>query len=152
MQSREAQAPTRSTSSLAGPAWAIAVGLFLLAISREGESRQGNGGGNDELRTTVPVAGGGTADSNGSMIAVTGMDITGQSVLYLIDTEQKQLAIYQANGGSSGTRGVQLVGARRIDLDLQLEGFNDRTESDGRPLKYSDLEHMYQEKGLVPQK
>ena len=68
------------------------------------------------------LSAGGTADSNGSMIAVTGVDITGQSILYLIDTETKQICAYQASGGSSSTQGIKFVGARRIDLDLELDG------------------------------
>ena len=94
---------------------------------------------------SVSVAGssGMSSDSNNRMIAVTGVDITGQSVLYLIDTIDKQLAVYQAAGGAPGTQNVRLVGARRIDLDLELEGLNDKTTVDGRPLKYSDLERAF---------
>ena len=61
-------------------------------------------------------------------IAVTGIDLTGSSILYLIDTKSKHLAIYQATGGAESSQGVKLVGARRIDLDLQLDGFNDKSE------------------------
>ncbi|MEO2161324.1 MAG: hypothetical protein ABGY29_02245, partial [bacterium] len=68
----------------------------------------------------------------------------GPSILYLIDTESKHICIYQATGGSKSTRGVQFVGARRIDLDLQLDGFNDRTESEGRPLGYKDLLKVFE--------
>ncbi|MEO0661358.1 MAG: hypothetical protein AAFZ87_07475 [Planctomycetota bacterium] len=94
---------------------------------------------------SVSIAGNGgmSADSNHRMIAVTGVDITGQSVLYLIDTIDKQLAVYQASGGAPGTQSIRLVGARRIDLDLQLEGLNDKTSVDGRALKYSDLERAF---------
>ena len=69
-----------------------------------------------------------TSDSNGSMIAVTGIDVTGGSILYVIDTESKQLAVYQAQGGTSSTMNVKFVGARNIDLDLQVDGYNDRSE------------------------
>ncbi len=89
------------------------------------------------------LGGGVSADSNRSMIAVTGVDVTGVSVLYLIDTESKHLAVYQASGGSGGTQGVKLVGARDISLDLQLEGFNDKTEYKGRPLRFKDLEKRF---------
>ena len=94
-------------------------------------------------RPTPMGAGGMSADSNHRMIAVTGVDITGQSVLYLVDTIDKQLAVYQASGGAQGTQSIRLVGARRIDLDLQLDGLNDKTTVDGRPLKYSDLERAF---------
>ena len=76
-----------------------------------------------------------TGDSNGAMIAVTGVDLTGSSVLYLVDTDSKQLACYQATGGSSSTQGLKLIGARRIDLDLQLHGFRDKSEYSYRELE-----------------
>ena len=64
----------------------------------------------------VPMgASGMAADSNNRMIAVTGVDITGQSVLYVIDSVNPHLAVYQASGGASGTQNIKLVAARRID-------------------------------------
>ncbi|MEM9801690.1 MAG: hypothetical protein AAGA20_15295 [Planctomycetota bacterium] len=92
----------------------------------------------------IPMgASGMSADSNNRMIAVTGVDITGQSVLYLVDTENYQLAVYQASGGAGATQNIKLVGARRIDLDMQLDGFNDKTELDGQPLTYKDLARRF---------
>lgn len=92
----------------------------------------------------VPMgASGMSADSNNRMIAVTGVDITGQSVLYVIDSLNPHLAVYQASGGASGTQNIKLVAARRIDLDLQLDGFNDKTTLDGRPLPYKELEARF---------
>ena len=93
--------------------------------------------------------GGVSSDSNNRMIAVTGVDLTGQSVLYLVDTEGMQLCAYQATGGSGGTQGLKLVGARRISLDLQLDGFNDDTEdAAGKPLPYKALEKKFIDSGL----
>ena len=69
-----------------------------------------------------------TSDSNDRMIAVTGIDVTGSSVLYLIDTVSRNLAVYQAQGGTSSTQNIKLVGARNIDLDLQLDGYNDESD------------------------
>lgn len=80
------------------------------------------------------------ADSNRSMIAVTGIDLTGSSILYLIDTENRQLAVYQASGGTDSMQGIKLVGARKIDLDLKLEGYNDRSE-----YTYEELEKKFAE-------
>ena len=98
------------------------------------------------------ISAGGNADSNNRMIAVTGLDVTGQSVLYLIDTDTEQLAVYQAAGGASSTRGVRLVGARNISLDLMLDGFNDKTEDQkGRALKYKDMERAFRDSGLLDQ-
>lgn len=92
----------------------------------------------------IPMgASGMSADSNNRMIAVTGVDITGQSVLYVIDSLNPHLAVYQASGGASGTQNIKLVAARRIDLDLQLDGFNDKTTLDGRPLPYKELEARF---------
>ena len=93
----------------------------------------------------IPMTASGMAsDSNNRMIAVTGVDITGQSVLYLVDTEAKQLAVYQASGGAAGTNSVRLVGARRIELDMELDGFNDKTTIDGKPLTYKDLARRFE--------
>lgn len=86
-----------------------------------------------------------TADSNNRMIAVTGVDITGASILYLVDTVNYHLAIYQASGGASSSQGVKLVGARRIDLDLQLDGWNDKSD-----YSYKDLRKQFVDKGLLP--
>ncbi len=76
----------------------------------------------------------GTASANG-FVAVTGSYGVGTSVLYLVDTVNRQLAIYEARGGSAEQRRVVLVGARKIDLDLQLERYNDRSEYDYRELR-----------------
>ena len=94
---------------------------------------QGTGtGGTTPPNTTFPTLPAfpamGNANSNNTMIAVTGMDLTGSSVLYLIDTVNRQIAVYQAMGGSESTQGLKLVAARRIDLDLQLYGFNDKSQ------------------------
>ncbi|QDU85387.1 hypothetical protein Pla163_25160 [Planctomycetes bacterium Pla163] len=80
-----------------------------------------------------------TSDSNDRMIAVTGVDVTGASVLYLIDTINMQLACYQATGGAKSTQNVRLIGARRIDLDLLLVGFKDESE-----YSYADLERQFE--------
>jgi hypothetical protein len=85
---------------------------------------------------------GAVADSNNRMIAVTGVDITGASVLYLIDTQSRQLAVYEARGGSAEQRRIMLVGARRIDLDLQLQGYNDRSE-----YEYEQLKELFEKRG-----
>jgi len=83
----------------------------------------------------MPFAQGyGTADSNGHMIAVTGVDITGASLLYLVDTRSRHLSVYQAIGGADSTNNLRWIGARNIDLDLQVDGWNDKSK-----LSYKDL-------------
>lgn len=116
-------------SPAAPPAVALPAGSSVLAAQQTGAPAP-----------SLPAFA--TADSNGAMIAVTGVDVTGISVLYLIDTENRQLACYQASGGSSSSQGVKLIGARRIDLDLQLHGFKDRSDYDYRALEreFANLE------------
>lgn len=123
------------------PGSLLLCGLVLavvgLAVGPSGAFAQtggnnGNGGNNPNTPPTAtvhpPLPAIATSDSNGQMIAVTGIALTGSSVLYLVDTQNRQLAIYQANGGRDSTQGVKLIGARRIDLDLKLYGFNDKSE------------------------
>lgn len=85
--------------------------------------------------------GGHSATSNG-FIAVTGSYGVGTSVLYLVDTVHRQLAVYEARGGSAEQRRIVLVGARRIDLDLQLPNYNDRSEYD-----YDALKDLFEKRG-----
>lgn len=82
-----------------------------------------------------------SASANG-FLAVTGSYGVGTSVMYLVDTVNRQMAVYEARGGSSEQRRLVLVGARRIDLDLQLEGYNDRSEYD-----YRDLREAFAKRG-----
>jgi len=93
-------------------------------------------GGARELRADS------TANSNGRMIAVTGPYQQGASLLYVIDTETNQLAVYEARGGSRSGGRLVLVAARRIDLDLQLEGYHDDSE-----YSYSDLVATFRKAG-----
>ena len=149
------QSPTPPDPDLrmpASPTWLLAC-LLLLAVTAlvfepaSALESQDDGGQGVRTRIVPTISAGGNADSNGSMIAVTGMDVTGQSILYLVDTESKQLCIYQASGGSSSTQGVKLVGARRIELDLMLDGFNDKTESNGKALSFKDLQRAFETQG-----
>jgi hypothetical protein len=134
----------RRPTTLSPEAALLSAGALLVTLGLALPSRafpasatpalQGTGTGGTPPQQPVPptVPGGlpsiGTADSNQQMIAVTGIDLTGSSILYLVDTQHRQLAVYQASGGTQSMQGVRLVGARRIDLDLQLEGYNDKSE------------------------
>ena len=109
------------------------VGIGMIATPSEA-LQDGSTGSPAVLQ--VPY--GATSDSNSQMIAVTGVDRTGASVLYLVDTQAKQLAVYQASGGTSSSTGLKLIGAWRLDLDLQLFGFNDKSE-----YSYRDLEKQF---------
>lgn len=122
--------------------WPLVAGCVLAAIGLALPQGQGNGATGTRVPPTLN--GGGTADSNGQMIAVTGTDVTGASILYLVDTERRQMAVYQASGGSASTQGIKLVGARRIALDLELDGFNDKSE-----YTYKELRSELEAKGLL---
>ncbi|MCB9915732.1 MAG: hypothetical protein H6828_11375 [Planctomycetes bacterium] len=128
-------APNSGASTATGRAWMLVVGSLLTAAGWALDPvPQGQGDGTNNGGTTIitnqtsspPVIG--NSDSNNRMIAVTGVDITGSAVLYVIDSLNPHIAVYQANGGSPGTQSIKLVAARRIDLDLQLDGLNDRSE------------------------
>ncbi|MDA1263520.1 MAG: hypothetical protein O2816_00405 [Planctomycetota bacterium] len=121
--------------------------LLGLLVALVGVTLQPTWAQDDETQVIPTLGIGGNADSNGRMIAVTGVDVTGQSILYLVDTEGQQICVYQASGGSSSTQGVKFVGARRIELDLLLDGFNDKTESNGKPLVFKDLQRMFEAQG-----
>ena len=132
------------------------LGALIVTVLPAASARQTGGGGSGSNGTdgtpinrpvtqpmTMPAFG--TSDSNGEMIAVTGIDVTGSSILYLIDTKGRHLAVYQANGGTESTQGLKLVGARRIDLDLQLEGYFDKSE-----YRYRDLQKQFSELPKAP--
>jgi hypothetical protein len=123
----------------------LVLGAVLFSVLPSAAARQGggDGSGNTPPQTQVTLPAFGTADSNGTMIAVTGIDMTGSSILYLVDTKGRHMAVYQANGGSEATQGLKLVGARRIDLDLELEGYNDKSEYPVQELqkKFAEIGH-----------
>jgi hypothetical protein len=64
-----------------------------------------------------------TAMSATNMVAVTGRVGSDYSVLYVIDTDKRQLAVYSAFGG----RRIRFIGARRIKYDFELIEYNDAT-------------------------
>lgn len=115
----EGQLEARSSAPLAASAPRIAL-------------PQGRSTKRGSTKASIPLVfesgtGSGASSANG-LLAVTGSYGVGTSVLYLVDTERRQLAVYEARGGSTNSRKLTLVGARRIDLDLQLEGYNDESE------------------------
>src|SRR5689334_1383868 len=116
-------------TDMRSPGWILASGLALLALGLASEGRSQGSDTPTTPPTTAavpPATGFGTADSNGRMIAVTGVDLTGGSLLYLIDTESRHLSVYQASGGTKSTMNLKWVGARNIDLDLSVDGWNDK--------------------------
>jgi hypothetical protein len=94
-------------------------------------------------QSPAPLLADSTANGNGKMIAVTGPYQQGVALLYVIDTETRQLAVYEARGGSRSSGRVSFVGARRIDLDLRLEGYHDDSE-----FSFADLAAQFRRTGL----
>ena len=113
----------------------ILAGGLCLAVLGIASASQSTGGGPTTAPTLPPIPSYGTADAARSILAVSGVDITGASLLYVIDTESRRLSVYQALGGSESTSSLRWVGARNIDLDLRVDGFNDKSQ-----FKYSQLE------------
>ncbi|MEQ8763183.1 MAG: hypothetical protein RL885_04600 [Planctomycetota bacterium] len=85
------------------------------------------------------------ADANRDLIAVTGQYGQGTSVLYVVDTKRRQLAVYEAKGGTQSK--LSFVAARRIDLDLQLVGYNDESKDE---VKYWALKKYLESKDASP--
>ncbi|MCZ6598735.1 MAG: hypothetical protein O7B99_13945 [Planctomycetota bacterium] len=124
--------------------WFLLVGFALCALGLANQPQGGDGqdpttGGGPTVLTTTPAWG--ATDSNDRMIAVTGIDVTGSSILFVIDTIDRQLAVYQASGGSESTMGVKFVAGRNIDLDLQVYGYNDKSR-----YSYRDMLEQFEER------
>lgn len=118
--------------------WLLALGL-VLALSGSAASRQDVDPQNFQPPSYA------TADSNDRMIAVTGIDVTGSSVLYVIDTIERRLSVYQADGGTRSTSGIKWVGARNIDLDFAVDGWNDKSE-----LSFKQLRDQLESADVLP--
>ncbi len=81
---------------------------------------------------------GGSGSASNGFIAVTGSYGVGTSVLYLLDTNTRQLSVYEARGGTQSMRRLVWVGARRIDRDLEVLGYRDESE-----YSFKDLNRMF---------
>lgn len=135
-------AELEAAPSVASPSPVGALALPQGRTTKRGTGATGLGG--DE--TLVFESGSTGSASSDGFLAVTGSYGIGTQVLYLVDTKKRQLAVYEARGGSSGSRRVALIGARRIDLDLELEGYNDNSE-----FSYAELTRKFEKaRGGVP--
>jgi hypothetical protein len=83
-----------------------------------------------------------SADGDRQLVAVAAPYQLGVSLLYVIDTKTKNLAVYEARGGSRSQSRLSFVAARRIDLDLRLEGYHDDSE-----YAFSDLAAQFRQNG-----
>ncbi len=118
--------------------WILLAGFALASLGLVAESNQQDRDAQDRTQILPITPGVATADSNDQMIAVTGVDVTGGSLLYIIDTVNRQLSVYQAQGGTKSTMKLEWVGGRNIDLDLRVDGFNDKSQ-----FSYKDLESKF---------
>ena len=90
------------------------------------------------LLNSRATAQGGTARAAGGMrtadmIAVTGTYGSGASVLYLIDTRTRHIAVYKVDNG----RKLELVAARNIALRPQPRDYNDRASRATGPRSFA---------------
>ena len=86
--------------------------------------------------TSGRAAYGGSTDGNSDIVAVTGSYGSNASVLYVIDTKSRQMAVYKSMNGQS----VELVGARKIEHDLKLMSYRDKS---GTAMNPARLEKEY---------
>lgn len=93
----------------------------------------------------APVRGAGSTDNNGELIAVTGDYGNGTSVLYVIDTRTRNLAVYRSMNGNN----IELVAARRILHDLKLVTYQDKSAANVNPLELEKNYNRYMD-GRAP--
>jgi hypothetical protein len=94
-------------------------------------------------RCSSPAQAGGATDANRNLIAVAADYGNGTSAVFVIDTNLRRMAVYKAMNGTS----VELIGARKIDQDLRLMEFNDRTAESHRVQNLDRLYEDYLRKG-----
>ncbi len=129
-----------SARDLALGAGLVVLGMALGSLRADPLLAAGLQGPGDSVITSASPESVGMSGSSGDIIAVTGQYGLGTSVLYVIDVRQERLAVYEARGGSRASRGLWLVGARRIDRDFMIDRYNDESE-----YLYEDLERIYRE-------
>ena len=83
-------------------------------------------------------------DSGKRYVAVTGPYQGGVSLLYVLDQKTQHLAVYEARGGAANSHRLMFVGARNIELDTQLDGFNDESE-----YTHQELEKEFLKSGIL---
>ena len=76
------------------------------------------------------------SDSNNRFVAVTCPTVTGESVLFLIDSVQEQIAVYRYQAG----QGLEYLSSRKIEYDLRVSGYHDMSE-----YTYDQMRELYQQ-------
>jgi hypothetical protein len=121
----------------------VGAGLAAVGFARSAQNNPPPQQQPPATQVLPAIGGAATSDSNQRMIAVTGIDVTGSSVLYLVDTQTLRLCVYQATSTGSN-QGVRFVGARRIELDVELNSYNDRSQ-----MGYADVLGKFVQAGLI---
>ncbi len=113
---------------------AVAIQLFILVVAYERRTAQAQDAAPEE-----------SAVNANTLVAATGVCGIGDdaSVLYVVDTERKQLAVYYSNGGKD----IKFVAARKIFYDLELLYYNDETQQTHSVKKLKELYEKTQESG-----
>ncbi|MFH0944101.1 MAG: hypothetical protein V2A76_02790 [Planctomycetota bacterium] len=70
----------------------------------------------------------------GSFLLATGSGASGGALLFVLNTRSRVLNVYEAEGGTRATRGLTFVASRKIERDLYVTGYNDKSE-----YSYQDL-------------
>ena len=81
------------------------------------------------VTTTGPTAS--DSNSNNRFVAVTTPIGSGESVLFLVDSIKEQITIYQFDRN----KGLKFVAARKIDYDLKINGYEDKSRYTRNDLK-----------------
>jgi hypothetical protein len=76
------------------------------------------------------------SDSNNRFVAVTCPTNTGESVLFLIDSYEEQIAVYRFKGG----QGLEYLSSRKIEYDLKVSGYKDTSE-----FSYEQMRELFQQ-------
>ena len=97
-------------------------------------------------RASPPTVHAQSADGGRRYVAVTGEYSEGVALLYVLDQQTQHLVVYEAKGGANNSHSLKFVGARNIELDTLLDGFNDESEYSHR-----DLERQFIKSGHLPE-
>jgi hypothetical protein len=74
------------------------------------------------------------SDSNNRFVAVTAPIGSGESVLFLIDSETEQVAVYRYQRG----KGLAFLAGRKIEYDLKISGYQDISE-----FSHDEMKRLY---------
>jgi hypothetical protein len=75
------------------------------------------------------------SDSNNRFVAVTCPTVSGESVLFLVDSVSEQVAVYRYRWG----QGIEYLSGRKIEYDLKVSGYRDMSE-----LSFDQMREAYQ--------